>query len=282
MHRENWLTFSLYFLYNIPLQGKEKTMLKLLKNLKKTWVSVVFIVILLCVQAWADLTLPDYTSKIVNTGIQAGGIEQVSPEVIRASTMENLLTFTTNQDEILNHYTKIEKQKLETNKENKYPILKTEDIYELKDITKKERDELNEKIAKPLMIANMLTQEETQARIKAQMLENVPEEQRAMLDTMSVIQILQNMPKEEVAHFVNTMNQTIEENLGTMVDQAAISVVKEEYQVIGLNTDAIQNRYIIKIGLQMLGIALISMVSAISIMFLSSKVAARLRKNVTR
>ena len=79
-----------------------------------------------------------------------------------------------------------------------------------------------------------------------------------------------------------SMNQTIEENLGTMVEQAAISVVKEEYQAIGLNTDAIQNRYIIKIGLQMLGIALISMVSAISIMFLSSKVAARLRKNVTR
>lgn len=257
-------------------------MLKLLKNLKKTWISVVFIVILLCVQAWADLTLPDYTSKIVNTGIQAGGIEQVSPEVIRASTMENLLTFTTNRDEILNHYTKIEKQGLETNKENKYPILKTEDIYELKDITKKERDELNEKIAKPLMIANMLTQEEAQARIKAQMLENVPEEQRVMMDSMSVIQILQNMPKEELANFVNTMNQTIEENLGTMVEQAAISVVKEEYQAIGLNTDAIQNRYIIKIGLQMLGIALISMVSAISIMFLSSKVAARLRKNVTR
>ena len=46
-------------------------MLKILKNLKETWVLVVIIVLLLCAQAWADLTLPDYTSKIVNVGIQA-------------------------------------------------------------------------------------------------------------------------------------------------------------------------------------------------------------------
>lgn len=46
-------------------------MLKILKNLKEKWVSVLIIVLLLCVQAWADLTLPDYTSKIVNVGIQA-------------------------------------------------------------------------------------------------------------------------------------------------------------------------------------------------------------------
>ena len=46
-------------------------MLKVLRNLKKSIISVIFIVILLCVQAWADLTLPDYTSKIVNIGIQA-------------------------------------------------------------------------------------------------------------------------------------------------------------------------------------------------------------------
>ncbi len=46
-------------------------MLKVLKNLKKSWTSVIAIVILLCVQAWADLELPSYTSKIVNVGIQS-------------------------------------------------------------------------------------------------------------------------------------------------------------------------------------------------------------------
>ena len=84
-------------------------MFKILKNLKKTWVSVVIIILLLCLQAWADLTLPDYTSKIVNTGIQAGGIEYVAPEVIRKSQMDNLLIFTEDDEEILSNYTLISK-----------------------------------------------------------------------------------------------------------------------------------------------------------------------------
>ncbi len=46
-------------------------MLKVLKNLKKSWIAVIIIVLLLCLQAATDLALPDYTSKIINTGIQA-------------------------------------------------------------------------------------------------------------------------------------------------------------------------------------------------------------------
>lgn len=76
-------------------------MLKVLSYLKKTWVSVVIIVLLLCVQAGADLALPSYTSEIVNVGIQAGGIENQAPEVIRKSQMENLLLFTSDDEEIL-------------------------------------------------------------------------------------------------------------------------------------------------------------------------------------
>ena len=97
----NLLTFIALFLYNIKSQGEEKTMFKVLKNLKKTWLSVVIIVILLCVQAWADLELPSYTSKIVNIGIQQGGIENVSPVIIRKSQLENLLIFTSDDEKIL-------------------------------------------------------------------------------------------------------------------------------------------------------------------------------------
>ena len=69
-------------------------MLKLLKNLKESWASVLVIVLLLVVQAVGDLTLPDYTSKIVNVGIQDGGIENPAPDAIRKTEMENLLIFT--------------------------------------------------------------------------------------------------------------------------------------------------------------------------------------------
>ena len=84
-------------------------MFKVLKNLKESWISVIAIVLLLIVQAAGDLTLPDYTSKIVNVGIQNGGIENVAPEVIRKSEMENLLIFTDDDNKILSSYEEISK-----------------------------------------------------------------------------------------------------------------------------------------------------------------------------
>ena len=88
-------------------------MFKVLKNLKESWISVIAIVLLLIVQAAGDLTLPDYTSKIVNVGIQNGGIENVAPEVIRKSEMENLLIFTDDDNKILSSYEEISKENLE-------------------------------------------------------------------------------------------------------------------------------------------------------------------------
>ena len=76
-------------------------MLKVLKNLKKSFWSVVIIILLLIVQAQADLRLPDFTSRIVNVGIQAGGIETAVPKVIGKENMENLLMFSNEDDKIL-------------------------------------------------------------------------------------------------------------------------------------------------------------------------------------
>ena len=80
-------------------------MVKILKNLKNSFCSVIIIVILLCVQAATDLALPDYTSKIVNNGIQSGGIETAVPDIILKEDMETLLIFTDKDNEILDNYT---------------------------------------------------------------------------------------------------------------------------------------------------------------------------------
>ena len=108
-------------------------MLKILRNLKKTWVSVITIVLLLCLQAATDLALPEYTSKIVNVGIQQGGIEHTSPEVMQESTMSTLLMFSNNNETILNSYDMISKDTL-SEKEyekyvKKYPALENENLY---------------------------------------------------------------------------------------------------------------------------------------------------------
>ena len=83
-------------------------MLKVLKNLKNSWITVLVIVILLCVQAATDLALPDYTSKIVNVGIQYGGIEEAVPELVSKELMENLLLFTETDEQILENYDLVE------------------------------------------------------------------------------------------------------------------------------------------------------------------------------
>ena len=231
-------------------------MFKVLKNLKESWISVIAIVLLLIVQAAGDLTLPDYTSKIVNVGIQNGGIENVAPEVIRKSEMDNLLIFTDNDDKILSSYEEISKENLDNNEYEKlvkkYPALENEALYKIKKISKGEQEELDTVMAKPLM----------------------------MLSTLENMEIIKQMPKEQLDKMLETVNQKLDDMQESILEQAAIQEVKNEYKAIGMDTDSIQNQYIIMVGLKMLGISFIIMVSAISIMCLSARVAARLAKTL--
>ena len=225
-------------------------MFKVLKNLKESWISVITIVLLLIVQAAGDLTLPDYTSKIVNVGIQNGGIENVAPEVIRKSEMENMLIFTEGDDKILASYEEISKDNLDSAEYEKlvkkYPALENESLYRIKKISSSEQDELDSLMAKPLMMLSVTKQ----------------------------------MPKEQLDQMLETVNKKLDDMQESILEQAAIQEVKNEYKAIGMNTDSIQNQYIIMAGLKMLGISLIIMISAISIMCLSARVAARLAKTL--
>ena len=255
-------------------------MFKVLKNLKKTWVSVIIIILLLCLQAWTDLTLPDYTSKIVNTGIQAGGIEYVAPEVIRKSQMDNLLIFTNNDEEILSNYTLISKNVLSEDEYNrnlkKYPKLENEELYKLNKLNSKEKEKLDELITKPFMAVYFIENGDTSNEIKKQMISNMPDEQKFVMQEMALLDIIKSMPDEQMQELANEINNKLDENLGIMVSQAAVQATKAEYIAIGVNIDSLQNNYIIITGLQMIGIALISMAAAVIIMLLSSRVAAAL------
>jgi len=233
-------------------------------------------------QAWADLTLPNYTSKIVNIGIQQGGIENPSPEVIRKSQMDNLLLFTDSDDEILSYYELISKDILEDAEFNKYlkdyPELDNQELYIQKRLNSDEQENLNNLISKPWVANSYITGEETSEAIKVKMLENIPEQQRVYFENMDLIDILKSMPEQELDNVLIEVDKQLSEMAGSILDQAAIASTKQEYIAIGINTDNLQNEYIIITGLQMLGIAFISMLTGISIMFLSCKIAAKLGK----
>lgn len=266
-------------------------MLKILKNLKESWTAVIAIIILLCIQAAADLKLPDFTSQIVNVGIQQSGIENVAPEVIRKSTLDNLQYFTDDYETILENYEIVEK-----NEKNikEYPLLESEEIYKLKNISKSELENLNNIISKPLMTLSVMSNEETANKIKEKMQSTNAEssqeiEQSQMAQMQALSTVLENgtlmdaikvLPEEARESMLKEVKEQINSMSDTILKQGAIAAVKNEYEAIGVSTTSISNKYIIKTGLQMLGVAMITMVSAISIMFLSSRVAARLGKTL--
>ena len=268
-------------------------MLKVLKNLKKSLGAVIVIVILLCVQATTDLALPDYTSKIVNVGIQAGGITSAVPEIISKEDMDALLVFTDKDDEILNNYTMVSAsngEKYETQEQHEEKMIKkyfgndyqaqTDTIYILKDINEEQEEYLTGIIVDPLMEMTTVTSEETANQIKEQLLQNVPEAQREYIQNMSLMEIIEQMPEEQRTQDLAEFTKRIEEMNDSIKEQAAISSVKQVYINVGADTEKIQNDYILQTGLQMLGIASITMVCAVTIMLLSSRVAAKLGKTL--
>ena len=268
-------------------------MLKVLKNLKNSLGAVIIIVILLCVQASTDLALPDYTSKIVNEGIQAGGITSAIPEVISKEDMDALLVFTDKDDEILDNYTMVSTsngEKYETQEQHEEKMIKkyfgndyqvqADTIYILKDIDEEQEEALTGIIVDPLMEMTTVTSEETANQIKEQLLQNVPEAQREYIQNMSLMEMIAQMPEEQKTQVLAEFTKQIEEMNDSIKEQAAISSVKQVYMNAGADTDKIQNDYILKTGLQMLGIALITMVCAVTIMLLSSRVAAKLGKTL--
>ncbi len=248
-------------------------MLKVLKNLKKSAVSVIIIVMLLCLQAATDLALPDYTSKIVNVGIQAGGIENPVPEVLSGKQMESILLFTKEDEKILEHYTLVQnREELNAKQADIVNNLfgkekEIEQIYIINDKKELENEELQNIIAKPLMITSYVTNEA-----------QIPEMQKQGFEGVSLIDIIKQMPEQQLDKILEEYDKQLETLQGSTLSQAATATVKQMYKEIGIDTNKIQNNYILIAGLQMLGVALISMMAAVIIMLLSSRVAAKLGK----
>ena len=239
-------------------------MLKILKNLKQSWMSVLIIVALLCVQAAVDLELPNYTSKIVNTGIQAGGIEYAVPETISQKDMDAILLFSNDDDKILENYTT-------DNSDGNYVI---------KDLKENEKEELEQIMTKPIIISRTVQKEEMANQIKEQILANVPDEQKEVIKNMSIIDILKTMPEEQLNQMLSESTKQIDEMQDSIKSQAGVAYVKEIYKDAGVDTDKLQMNYIMTAGFKMLVLAAISMASGITIMMLSSRVGARMAKTL--
>ena len=262
-------------------------MLKIMKYLKKSAVSVVAIIILLLVQALCDISLPDYTSKIVNIGIQQGGIENAVPEVIKENELKRLLMFVDNDDKdtVEDAYTLVKSG--DTSDENydeyveKYPKLETENVYVLKEIDKEKNEKLNEILGKPEMALLAIEKDgEESKKIKDGILKMMPPQAAMVMKDKSLIEIMETMPEEQLDSMRKEMFKKFDSMPDSIITQSAIAYVNNEYKSIGIDLDNLQNKYILKSGAQMLGIAILSMFVTIIVTYLAAKVAATLGKTL--
>lgn len=260
-------------------------MIKLLKHLKQFWALLLVILGFLIVQAWADLTLPQYTSDIVNVGIQAGGIENGVPDVIRQSQMEHLMLLMSDEDKqfVEDHYTLLDRDTMDADElqeaTEKYPVLTNESVYELNEVDEDTNDELADIFAQPMMIAAAInTGSEQVAEMEAQLKANLPAEMPT--EDMTVFDILAMLPEEQLEPMREEMDEQFSAMPDSILEQASVAFVKSEYEAVGLDTDSIQNRYILLTGAKMLLIALISMACSISVGYMASRVAAALGRNL--
>ena len=265
---------------------------KLLKFLKPYAGAVVAIVCILVVQAYCDLSLPTYTSDIVNVGIQQGGIDETVPDTISKKDLNHLLLLVKSdqQDSVKNAYTKSEKN---------YDYKGT--VMELKSSVKedeKKMGELSEILAKPMLLASGFDSgsdmtEKIENQLRTQMKKQVEAKQAAAqmseipdFDKMDIYEMLDFMGADGRDQLVKQMNKQLNKMQDSIIEQASSVYIKNAYDHVGVDTDKIETNYILNTGGKMLALAFLGMAASILVGLLASRVGAGvgrgLRENVFR
>lgn len=252
---------------------------KLFKFLKPYAAAVAAIICILVVQAYCDLSLPTYTSDIVNVGIQQGGIDEALPDTISKKDLNHLLLLVPSdrQKIVKNAYTE---------SVEKYDYNGT--VMELKASVKedeKKMDRLSEILGKPMLMAagfdsgsDMTQKIEEQMRTQMSGIPNV--------DKMDIYDMLEFMGAEGRNALIGQMDQQMDSMQDSMIAQAAAGYIKDAYTHVGIDTDQIETTYILRTGAKMLALAFLGMAASILVGLLASRVGAgvgrRLRENVFR
>ena len=216
---------------------------KLFKFLKPYTMSICAIIAVLVLQAYCDLSLPAYTSDIVNIGIQQGGIDTIVPKEIAKADMDHLFLFMQEDDRknVLEDYVE---------QEDRYVI--REEVLE--------NDEKTEKLFQ-LMNKSMLLVAGAQSDQKE--FSEIPD-----------LEMIEQMPEASREKLFSEMEKQFSEMPETMMEQAATIYIKQIYQNLNIDADRLQIQYMLKTGGKMLALAFLGMAASVLVGFLASKVAA--------
>ena len=238
-------------------------MFKVLKYAKEKWYIIIVIILLLFVQVYCELTLPDYTSDIVDVGIQNQGIEYPIPEKITEESHDILLIFMDEdvKDLIDSFYSK----------EN--------GIYKLdiSKLTDKELDDLKTAMLLPEMMTLMMTSDSEEA---LDMQKGLSEKMGIPVEGSDLLTVFRNLPKEQLNIILSVMKEQMKGYPDYMLEAAGVSFVKSEYEKIGTDMNKYQMDYLKNMAVKMLLIAVLAMAVSIVVGFMSSRLAAFIAKDV--
>lgn len=228
-------------------------MFRLLGYLKQCKKSVLAIIILLVVQAYCDLALPQYTSDIVDVGIQQGGIEYAAPEWMREETYDSLKKLMTSGEEAV-----------------AAPFYEqTEDGSFRRTTGKREHlEQLNEVFCVPMAMLSGIEDMAAQDADGIAMPEAAAFLQASEFSDEQILAL-----REKVSAQMGDMSQSL-------LEQKALLFVRQEYEAMGKDTGAVQTKYLIVTGGKMLGFTLLMVMSAILVSLLASRAAALIGKNL--
>ncbi len=268
-------------------------MKNLFKYAASYWKAMIAIVLILVVQAYCDLSLPAYTSDIVNVGIQQGGIEDEVPRQIATEEMEKLLLFVSEDDQqtVMDAYTEdntsykkeayVLKDSVAEDEDMmedlrdilQIPMMMTSGIESGSDTTKQMEDKLKEQMSQGMEQSMPQGADQTMQEGMPQG-ESQAESQAVSLDDMSMFDLLKMLPAEQRATMVEKIEEQMSEMPDTILDQAAVSFCRSAYKDLGMDMDQTQIHYLLKTGGQMAALALLGMAASILVAFLASRVGA--------
>ena len=219
-------------------------MSKIFKNMIPYWKSIVIIIALLFVQAWCDLSLPSYTSDIIDVGIQNYGVEHVVPEALTADEFETAELFMTDEEADL--WESIYEQ--------------DGDIYRLQVTAESELNEIDDTLAVPLIMNYQMSVMEDSA-VK----EHVAKPTGADAGTLEKDTLLSM--RDSMEDTINTMGSSLVKSMG-----AAYAVSCDK--AAGIDVEKIQKSYLVTAGLKMVGMALMIGIVTVLVGFFASRVGA--------
>ena len=250
-------------------------MKKLFQFLKPYVAQVLLILCVLVVQAYCDLSLPTYTSDIVNVGIQQSGIDENVPEYISEEEMNRLTLFMSKDD---SEYVKDAYEKSQNSFEFDGEVLALKGSVKAED---KKLEKLAEKMELPMMLtAGFETGSDTTKQIEDQLKEQMS--QVPGIENMSVFDILDKMDASQRAMLVDKITEKMSDMPDSIMSQAAVSYIKTAYEQLGLDTGHMSTVYILKTGAKMLGLAALGMLASIMAGLMASRVGAKVGRGLRR